>query len=316
MRKLYAIVCLVILAGSYNAQETLPYYQQYLLDGEFLFNPAQYGKTDDVHINANYQKQFSKFSESPNVQSIGIHANIFDRVGAGISVFRDQNGPITAGGITAGASYFIPISDEGDRKDQFSFGTSVNFYNMNFDYSKLNTDSGNDPLLDGADSSIFLAYANFGLAATYKGIFGGASINDIALSNDEAIVNNVEPSPIKIFLNLGYDYYFTEGFYVTPSVLMNLNTNSTRMVDYNLMATVKSDFNSFSAGASFRSVQNRYDNQTLSISPVVKVKVNNLMIGATYNLGLSDIQEYGGNSFMLGLGYNFDNFINVRGFRY
>ncbi|WP_265429721.1 type IX secretion system membrane protein PorP/SprF, partial [Chryseobacterium sp. YIM B08800] len=113
MRKLYAIVCLALLSNAYKAQESLPYYQQYLLDGEFLFNPAQYGKTDYVQLNLNYQQQFSKFSESPNVQSVGINANIFDRVGAGLSVFRDSNGPISAGGITAGASYFIPLSSEG-----------------------------------------------------------------------------------------------------------------------------------------------------------------------------------------------------------
>ena len=63
MRKLYAIVCLALLSNAYKAQESLPYYQQYLLDGEFLFNPAQYGKTDYVQLNANYQQQFSKFSE-------------------------------------------------------------------------------------------------------------------------------------------------------------------------------------------------------------------------------------------------------------
>jgi type IX secretion system PorP/SprF family membrane protein len=316
MRKIYATVCLLLLAASYNAQESLPYNQQYLLDGDFLFNPAQYGNTDEVHLNLNYQKQFSKFSESPNVQSVGMHANIFDRVGAGMAVFRDQNGPINSAGISVGASYFIPLSDEGERQDQFSFGSSVNLYNMNFDYTKLNTDNTNDPLLQGTEGSIFVAYANFGLAAKYKGIFGGASINDIALSNDQAIVNNVEPSPIKVFLNLGYDYLLTDGIKVTPSLMMILNTNSTRTSDYNLMATAFNDYNSFSIGASFRSVQNRYDNQTLSISPVVKVKLNKLSIGATYNLGLSDIQTYGGNSFMIGLGYNFDNFINVRGFRY
>ncbi len=315
MRKLYAVVCFALFSGAYQAQETLPYYQQYLLDGDFLFNPAQYGKTDDVHVNANYQKQYSSFSESPNVQSVGLHANIFDRVGAGISVFRDQNGPINAGGITLGASYFIPISDEGDRKDQFSFGTSVSAYNMNFDYTKLNTDSPNDPLLSG-ENSIFMMYANFGLAATYKNIFAGASVNDIALSNDEAIVNNYEPSPIKIFLNLGYDWEITDGIIITPSALMKLDTNSSLMLDGNLMGTVATDFNRFSAGASFRYVQNRFDNQTLSIAPVVKVNLNKIMIGATYNIGLSDIAEYGGNSFMIGLGYNFDNFINARGYRY
>ncbi|MGL6129056.1 MAG: PorP/SprF family type IX secretion system membrane protein, partial [Chryseobacterium artocarpi] len=54
MRKLYAIVCLALLSNAYKAQESLPYYQQYLLDGDFLFNPAQYGKTDYVQLNAIY----------------------------------------------------------------------------------------------------------------------------------------------------------------------------------------------------------------------------------------------------------------------
>lgn len=315
MRKLYAIVCLSLFSTAYYAQETLPYYQQYLLDGEFLFNPAKYGSTDYIHVNANYQKQYSSFSESPNVQSVGMHANIFDRVGAGLSVFRDQNGPINSGGITLGASYFIPISDEGDRKDQFSFGTSVTGYNMTFDYTKLNPENPNDPTLEG-NNSLFIMYANFGLAATYKNIFAGASVNDIALSNDDPIVNNYEPSPIKIFLNLGYDLHLSDGIYVTPSALMKLDTNSSRMADFNLIGTVHNEYNSFSAGAGFRYVQNRLDNQNLSISPIVKVKLNKFFVGATYNIGLSDIQSYGGNSFMIGLGYNFDNFINARGFRY
>ncbi len=316
MRKLYAIVCLALLSNAYKAQETLPYYQQYLLDGDFLFNPAQYGKTDDVQLNLNYQQQFSKFSESPNVQSVGINANIFDRVGAGISIFRDSNGPISAGGISAGASYFIPLSSDGDRKDQFSFGTSISLYNMNFDYTKLNTEEAYDPLLQGNESNIFMAYANFGAAATYKGLFGGVSVNDIALSNDQSIVNNYEPSPIKFFLNLGYDWKFSDNISLTPSVLINLNTNSTRMVDYNIMANFTGEINALSVGASFRSVQNRFDSQQLSVSPIVKVRFNKFMIGATYNIGMSDIQKYGGDSFMLGVGYNFDNFINRRGYRY
>lgn len=316
MKKLYALFFLAACGALSYAQESLPYYQQYLMDGEFLFNPAKYGSTDDVHVNANYQKQFAKFSESPNVQSLGIHANVYDRVGVGLAAFRDQNGPYIATGATLGASYFIPISDRGDRLDQFSFGTSVTAYNMNIDYAKLNVQDVNDPLLQSSAGNIFMFYANFGLAATYHNFFGGASVTDIALSRDAAITNNIEPSPIKIMLNLGYDWYINDQIYITPSVWGNLNTNSSFMVDGNLMATFKSDFNKFGAGASFRYVQNRYDNQSLSISPIVKVQLNKFMLSAVYNIGMSDIQQYGGNSFMLGLGFNFDNFINVRGFRY
>jgi hypothetical protein len=56
--------------------------------------------------------------------------------------------------------------------------------------------------------------------------------------------------------------------------------------------------------------------EQLSISPLLKFKTNWLTIGATYNLGLSDIQQYGGNSFMVSVGFDVPNFINSRGFRY
>lgn len=297
------------------AQETLPVYQQYLMEGDFLFNPALYGKTDKVVLNMNYQKQFSKFDESPNVQSVGMHANIVDRLGAGISFFRDQNGPISANGISVGASYFIPIDDDGERKNQFSFGTNLNFYNMNIDWAQLNPEDPGDPNLY-TENGIFMLYSNIGMAATYHNFFAGVSVTDIPLSNDIPIQNGIEPQPTKIFLNLGYDAYIGEDFYVTPSVLANLNTNSSRMLDLNVMATAKSEENSFSGGVSFRAIKNRFGNQNLSFSPIIKATVNNFFFGATYNFGLSDIQEYAGNSFMLGIGYNFDNFINTRGFRY
>lgn len=315
MKKLFLLI-IVQLSAFVSAQETLPVYQQYLLDGKFLINPAFYGATDDVVINGNYQKQFSKLAESPNVQSVGIHANIFDRVGAGISFFRDQNGPISANGISAGASYFIPLSDEGDRKDQFSFGTNVNLYNASFDFASLNPQDPNDPLLFEGNNNIFIVYANLGLQGTYKNFFGGVSVLDIPLSNDIPIVNGIEPSPTKFILNAGYDYVLTEGISLEPSVLVNLNTNSSKLIDLNLLAKVYNDDNLFAAGVSFRTANDNVGSQQLSFSPIIKAKIKQITFGAAYNLGLSDIQTFGGNSFMISLGYNFENFINNRGFRY
>jgi hypothetical protein len=50
-------------------------------------------------------------------------------------------------------------------------------------------------------------------------------------------VNGIEPSPTKFYFNLGYDWHFVDGLYLTPSMMMNLNTNSSRIIDYNVMAT-------------------------------------------------------------------------------
>lgn len=299
-----------------SAQETLPVYQQYLLDGKFLINPAHYGETDDIVLHGTYQKQFSKFDESPNVQTIGIHGNIVDRLAAGLTFFRDQNGPISANGISAGASYFIPLSDDGERLDQFSFGTSANFYNMNIDYTMLNPADPGDPLLGDNTDDIFMVYANLGMQATYQNFFAGVSVLDIPLSNDRPIVNGIEPSPTKYILNAGYDWMISDGLSVEPSVLLNLNTNSARMLDINLLAKVYSETNLFAAGVSFRTAKDNVGSQQLSLSPIIKGKVDRFTFGAAYNLGLSDVQTYGGNSFMLSVGYNFENFINSRGFRY
>lgn len=316
MKKIYTLFFVVAFLGSYKSQETLPFYQQYLLEGDFLFNPALFGKTDDVVVNLNYQKQFSKFDQSPNVQSIGMHANVFDRVGAGLTFFRDQNGPISSTGITGGASYFIPIDDDGERKSQFSFGTNVKFFNLNIDLSQLNPQDSGDPTLAPDFNSLFLVYADLGMAVSYRNFFAGVSVNDIALTNDIPIVNGIEPEPTKFLINAGYNYYVGEQFFVTPSVLMNFNTNSSRLMDYNLMATVAGDQSSFSAGASMRTSKNQFGSQNLGISPIVKATVNNFYFGASYNFGLSDIQEFAGSSFMLSIGYNIENFINTRGYRY
>lgn len=316
MKKLFLLHLVFFAALSLQAQETLPIYQQYLMDGKFLINPAHYGETEDMAFNGNYQKQFSKFDQSPNVQSLGLHANVFDRVGAGLSFFRDENGPISANGITAGASYFIPLDDDGERLNQFSFGTAVNFYNMHIDLAALNPATVGDPLLQEGTNDIFIAYANLGAQAVYRRFFGGISVVDIPLSNDVPIVNGIEPAPIKYILNGGYDWVLAEGFSVEPSVLVNLNTNSSHLVDFNLMAKIFSENNLFSGGISLRTSKDQTGFQQMTLSPVVRGKINRLTFGAAYNFGLKDVQTYAGNSFMLSIGYRLENFINTRGFRY
>lgn len=314
--KKFLLLSLIPFLPLVKAQETLPVYQQYLLNGKFLINPAFYGNTDDIVLNGNYQKQFSKFAESPNVQSVGLHANIVDRVGAGAVFFKDESGPISANGITLGASYFIPLSDDQNREDQFSFGAATSLYNWHVDVAKLNPTDPNDPLLYSGEDSNFLAYANLGMQFTYRNFFGSFSALDIPLSKTAPIVNGIEPAPTKFLVNFGYDWQLDDQFSIEPSTLINFNTNSAKLIDLNLLAKISGEENNFAAGISYRSFTDHNGSQTNSFSPILKADISRLTFGAAYNFGLSQISSYGGNSFMLSLGYRFENFINARGFRY
>jgi hypothetical protein len=88
------------------------------------------------------------------------------------------------------------------------------------------------------------------------------------------------------------------------------------MFDINVLMKLYGESDYFAAGINYRTAKSAVGSQQLSMSPIIKFKLNKLHFGASYNLGLSDIQEYGGNSFMLSLGYDIPNFINQRGFRY
>lgn len=313
MRYFFGLLYL-FLGIKINAQETLPIYQQYLLGGNYLINPALYGATDDVVLHATYQKQFLKLNHSPSVQNLGIHANVVDRLGAGISFFKDQNGPISAIGIGAGASYFVPLSDDSERKDQFSFGTAVHFYQMGINLELLNAESA-DPLLQEGMRNLFIAYANIGAQISYRNFFGGLSVLDIPLSNNIPVINGIEPSPSKYLFQVGYDLPITKNLYLEPSLLLNLNSRSARTLDINMIGKLKNDDYSFATGISLRATRDHGGYQRLNLSPLIKGEIGSFSFGATYNWGLSSLQIHTGNSFMLSLGYRLENFINPRGFR-
>lgn len=311
------ISALALFAVGLNyAQESLPFYQQYLISDQVLINPSYTGSKDDWVVKATYHNQWNDFDGGPNTQTISTHVNIVDRVGVGAYFFRDENGPVTMNGLNLSAAYHIPLGDEENRTEsQFSFGTSLSLFSQSYDWSKIKPEDQNDPLLYG-DKSIFLPYLNLGLSFSYVGLFGGVSVLDIPLSNNTPIVNSIEPSPTWYYFNFGYNWKVAENLSLEPSVLMNLNTNSERQLDANIKAKYKDENNSFALGVSYRTDLDSKDTQGLSVTPFLQAEIGKLNFGFGYNFGLTDIYKEGGNGFIIGLGYNIDNVFNPNGFRY
>jgi len=316
--KTTGFLCLLIIASNrISAQQSIPFDQQYLLSDKVLINPSYTGSTDDIVLKATYHKQWSDFDESPNTQTISTHFNLIDRLGVGAYFFRDENGPISMNGINLSAAYHIPFSDEDiDRtQNQFSFGASLSFFGQSFDYAKISPEMPNDPLLMG-NKTIFLSYLNLGMSFAYGGFFGGVSVLDISLGNNNPVVNTIEPSPTWYYLNFGYDWDLADGFILQPSLLMSLDNNSQRMLDLNLKAKFKNEVNAFAVGMSFRNGLGSEKSEGLSFTPFIQADLGRLNFAFGYNFGLSNIYKAGKDGFTIGLGYNLENFINPDGFRY
>lgn len=316
MRKNLLTTILVLLTVSLWAQEGLPFYKHYLVGDAYLINPSYAGQDPEVlNVTATYANQWADLPESPNTQTLSAHATVVNRLAFGLYVFHDRNGLSSLKGINLSAAYHIPISSDRDYKwdepeDIFSFGLSYNNFSQSLDIDRVIANDPNDPLIN--DSNFGMNYFNFGASFRYAGAFGGISVLDIPLKENESVTNGIEPLPAWYNFILGYTFYFGENFYIYPSVVMNLNSNSARKFDVNLMSHLSfgESQQGLDLGVSYRQDVDKNGSQGLTMSPIMKLKIGELKVGFSYDLGLSDIAKEAGNGFMFSLGYNFGNPFN------
>lgn len=316
MRKILFIAIMGILSsGNLLAQEGLPFYSHYLVSDKYLINPSYAGANPEVFsVTGSYRNQWN-LPESPNTQTLSAHATVVDRLAFGLYAFNDQNGFTSLRGINLSAAYHIPVNSRRDmyddeEEDKFSFGLSYNTFQQVLDLDKIVVDDPGDQAL--REDTYNLSYFNLGVSFNYAGLFGGVSILDIPLKQTEAVANGIEPLPTIYYLMLGYKFRVADGINLQPSVVMNLNSNSERHVDLNLISHIGfgDQEQGLDLGVSYRQDMDKNGSQGLSVSPLVKLKIGGLKLGMSYDIGLSDIATEAGNGILFSLGYDFSNPFN------
>lgn len=313
MRKTIFVVFLLFSSWQIFAQEGLPFYNHYLVSDSYLINPSHAGADPTVlSLTATHRNQWSDLPESPSTQTLSAHATVVDRLAFGFYLFNDKNGLSGMRGLNLSAAYHIPINSNRDFRDDesedlFSFGLGYNLLQHRLDLDKVIVNDPNDPVLN--DPSYNLNYFNLGMSFKYAGAFGGVSILDIPLKTREAVADGIEPVPTWYSFQVGYNIFLMDGFSLIPSVVMNLDSNSHRIFDLNLMSHISfgDREQGLELGVGYRQDTDKNGAQGLSVSPIMKLKIGELKLGMSYDIGLSDIAKEAGNGFLISLGYNFGN---------
>ncbi len=307
---------MIIISFQAMGQEGLPFYKHYLVSDRYLINPSYAGANPEIlSVTGSYRNQWADLPESPNTQTLSVHSTVVDRLAFGFYVFNDKTALYSLRGVNISAAYHIPINSQRDYRDDetedlFSFGLSYNFFQQRLDVERVIANDPSDPALN--DPNTNLNHFNIGVSFKYAGAFGGVSVLDIPLRDNEAVANGVEPLPTWYYFLLGYQVYLMDGFHLEPSVVMNLNSNSERQFDLNLMGHIAfgDRQQGLDLGVSYRQDIDKNGSQGLSISPVMKMKIGGLRIGMSYDIGLSDIAKEAGNGILFSLGYDFANPFN------
>lgn len=298
-----------------EAQQSLPYYNHYLVTDKMLINPSYAGQNPEyISINASNRNQWDDLPNSPRTQTISAHATVIDRLAIGTYFFNDRNGATKMSGFNMTAAYHIPVQDSrghNELQDVVSFGLGASYFNQSFDLSDVVVNDPNDPLLNNDRYNTFMM--NLGISFRYANFFGGVSVLDIPIDNNLYYVNNFEPLPTTYYLNLGYEWYLTEGINLQPSIVYNTNANRYSGLDANLIAHFGfgDREQGLDVGLSYKQGMSKDYKDPLFVSPIVKVKIGSLKAGMSYDIGLSDFQVDGRkNGFLFSLGLDLSNPLN------
>ena len=158
-----------------------------------LLNPAINGSAFIPRACLTYNKQWTGIRESPRtmVASAAIRIGNYDfynprqlvntsrfrsreRVGLGLSLFTDRNGPYSSRGVNLAYAYHLPLDNA-----YFSMGLSGSVRQTILDQTVFSPTDPGDPVLPGTRESFTRLNAAFGAYYYSPGVFGGIAIHDL-----------------------------------------------------------------------------------------------------------------------------------------
>ncbi|HNP18531.1 MAG TPA: type IX secretion system membrane protein PorP/SprF [Fulvivirga sp.] len=194
-------VLVLVVHTSYGQQD--PLYSQYL-NNPIVLNPAYAGVNNIFSASAGYRTQWRGLDGSPTTAVVSAHSSLLNnKVGAGLTIIRDELGATTNTQINIAGAYKIEFGD-----NVFSFGLQSGINNYKEDNSQLEVRDPGDPLFTGNQS---FTKVNFGAGAIVKGprYFVGLSIPRLVNSKEQ--IDNIETEIYSRHYYLALGYYFQLG---------------------------------------------------------------------------------------------------------
>ena len=192
----------------------------------FIINPAIAGSKDFMALDLAATIQGTSYSQllsgNSRIAKKGPRyfgapvAKSFTRFGAGASLFNDVSGPSRNLGLSAAASYHLPLND--NNLSFFSVGIALKgIYNMMDSVADFGAPKKNS-FIPNLDAGIYFYGQSF-----YAGVSATNILGDMTDSTDMAIYNI--PVSRQYFFLAGYKFLLSKSLNIVlePSLIVNLN---------------------------------------------------------------------------------------------
>jgi len=298
MKKLlYIGVFLAVFLTEGKAQQ-VPLYSQYILNG-FLINPAVAGSEGYTAVNLTAREQWIGFKNAPSTYALSFQTRVLKKsyisrgssvkrrrrqgsrsgnVGLGGYIFNDRNGAIGRTGIKFTYAYHINF-----RHSQLSFGLSAVGYQFRIDDDLINLADPGDELWLGAQKSVFIPDADFGVYYSARNYWGGFSVDQLFESILKLGDSGYDRYKMErnYYVIGGYDFELNRDLSISPSVLLKYAENGKFQADITSKLVFQQ---SYWGGLTYRTGQ--------SLILLLGVSVDKFIFGYAYDIGLNSIQKH------------------------
>jgi type IX secretion system PorP/SprF family membrane protein len=285
---LLSLVGLFFLSiGNISAQQ-LPHYTQYMYNMNIL-NPAYAGSKgpEVISFGTLYRSQWHNAPGAPQTLTANVHGAINDNNGLGLSFINDKYGPVKQDMITFDYSHTLNFG-----KTNLAFGlkAGLQLFNVNNDFYVIHP---GDPVFaqDIKDTNLNIGAGVFYYSDKY---YLSVSVPNF-LQNKYNDGNGYESSDeIHLFVAGGYVFDLSKDFKLKPHFLLFNNISQPFQADISLNMLYA---NRFEFGVSYR-LQD-------AASAMFGIKLfDNLRLGYSYDIHISDISYYSAVSHEFFLNYD------------
>ena len=291
MKYSYYTIILLILLGifSANAQQD-PQYTQYMYNTQVV-NPAYAGSRDVLSFGLLYRTQWVGFDGAPKTVTFTGDTPIgsLDNMGLGLSIVRDEIGPVIESNINIDYSYTINTSDNA----KLSFGIKGGLGLLDVDFTKLNIFDPLDVFEDNIDNKL-QPQIGAGVYYNTEKFYAGLSVPNFLTNKHfdaSSITNpNVETlaaERLHYFLITGYVFDLNENLKFKPATLAKVVSGSPLQVDVSANFLL---YEKVTLGVSYR--------WSASLSALVGFQATDeIFIGFAYDYQSTDIEDYSDGSY-------------------
>ena len=277
---LMSMVCLHTVTGQQDSQ-----YTQYMYNTQTI-NPAYAGSRGVFGVTGLYRNQWVGLEGAPETFNVSVNSPVgpSERVGLGLSAYKDKAGPADESLLTADFSYTIPLSE----KVKLSFGLKGGLNLLNVDYSILNIYHPDDALQQFNIENRLTPVVGAGIYLNNNETwYAGFSVPNILETThfDDATTSNASEKA-NLYAIGGYVFTLGENTKFKPAVLGKFVLGAPVSIDLsgNFLFNEK-----FTLGAAYR--------LDAAISALAGFQVSpGVFIGYGYDYGIQELGNYNSGS--------------------